>query len=337
MNQQRHREFIHYDAAHCESGAVRSLLTNYGLDVSEPMVFGISSAIIFFYFPPVKMWGHPLISYRMPPRSILKKAQKRLGIDFVTKTYDLEQDAMDELDALLARGKPVGLQTNLSFLPYLQLEFRVYFNGHMIVVYGKDGDEYLVSDSTVDRPMRIKAEHLRMARFQEGQYAPRGFMFYPESIPDPVDYRTAIRKAAKQTVNMMLQPLFPIVGIRGIRTMARRIVKLHQHPDKRYVKSFLGNMIMFQEEVGTGGGGFRYLYAAFLQEAAHLLGIPGLDEAKKQMAHTADLMRNIALVCARIVKAGNEEVDLMPLAGLVREWAESEKKAYLILKKIKWK
>ncbi|MBN2159535.1 MAG: BtrH N-terminal domain-containing protein [Spirochaetes bacterium] len=337
MSQKINPVFTHYDAAHCESGSIRSMLKNYGLDISEPMVFGIASSIVFFYFPPVKVWGHPLISYRMPPRSMLKKIQERLGITFVTKTYQDEQLAMDELDALLMEGRPVGLQTSVAYLTYIIPEFRVYFNGHMLLIYGKEGNEYLVSDTVVDRPMRIHAEDLRKARFARGQNPPNGFMFYPASIPASIDYRTAIRKAVKQTVNMMLQPLFPIVGIKGIRTMARKFEKLHRSPDKKNVRSFLGNVLMFQEEMGTGGGGFRYLYAAFLQEAAAHFGIPGLEEAKKQMAETADLMRNIANTCAKIVKDGKADFDLMPLAALVRQWAESEKKAYLILKKIKWK
>ncbi len=337
MNQNKNPDFTHYDAAHCESGAIRSILKNYGLDISEPMVFGIASAIVFFYFPLVKVWGHPLISYRMPPRSMLKNIQKRLGIRFLTKMYESEQEAMDELDALLAKGQPVGLQASVSYLTYIIPEFRVYFNGHMLLVYGKEGDEYLVSDTVVDRPMRIHAEDLRKARFARGQNAPCGFMFYPESVPASLEYRPAIEKAVKKTVNMMLQPLFPIVGIRGIRTLARKIEKLHRSPDKKHARSFLGNLLMFQEEMGTGGGGFRYLYAAFLQETALLLGIPGLELAKKQMAETAGLMRNIASICAKIVKARKDDFDLMPLAGLVREWAESEKKVYLILKKIKWK
>jgi hypothetical protein len=336
MNMEGDRTYVHYEAAHCESGAVCNMLKNSGMDISEPVVFGIASALIFFYFPPVKVWGHPMISYRMPPNMILKKIQKRLGIQFVTKTYTDEQEAMDELDALLARGQPVGLQTCMNYLTYLKLEFRVFFNGHTIVIYGKEGNYYLISDSMIDHPMKLKAENLRKARFEKGMFAPRGFIFYPETIPASIDYRHAIQKGIKQTVNMMLQPFFPIVGVKGIRTLARKIEKLHRSPNRKSVRGFLGNMLMFQEEVRTGGGGFRYLFAAFLQEASRLLGIPELEEAKKQMAETADLMRNIANECAKIVKARKNDFDLMPLASLIREWAESEKKVYLILKKIKW-
>lgn len=52
------------------------------------------------------------------------------------------------------------------------------------------------------------------------------------------------------------------------------------------------------------------------------------------MVVNAGMMMYIALICASFVKAWGDEADLMPLAGLVREWAESEKKVYGILKSI---
>ncbi len=337
MNTKNSDDFIHRDAAHCESGSIRSLLVNYGLIISEPMVFGVASALTFFYFPLVKVWGHPLISYRMPPRSMLKKIEKLLGVSFVSRDYDDEDEAMADLDRCLEEGHPVGIQASVSYLTYIIPEFRIYFNSHMLLIYGKDGDEYLVSDSVVDRPMRIRAEDLRKARFARGQNAPRGFMFYPGHIPDSVDYRTAIRKAVKSSVGMMLQPLLPIVGIRGIFTLARKIERLNGHRDRKHARSFMGNMLMFQEEMGTGGSGFRFLYAAFLQEAAVLLGIPELEAAKQKMVEAAELMRTIAGMCARILKAKQMDFDLAPIAALVREWARTEKQAFEVLKGISWK
>ena len=35
----------------------------------------------------------------------------------------------------------------------------------------------------------------------------------------------------------------------------------------------LGQVIRMLEEIGTGGAGFRFIYAAFLQESAGILGI----------------------------------------------------------------
>lgn len=60
-------DFNHQQTAHCESGAVAALLRHNGLDLSEPMIFGLSSALTYAYIPLVKVGGMPLLAYRMPP------------------------------------------------------------------------------------------------------------------------------------------------------------------------------------------------------------------------------------------------------------------------------
>ncbi len=76
-----HKPFVHKQSAHCESGVVSGLVSHYGLPMSEPMAFGVASALAFAYIPMIKMAGMPLISYRMWPGAIVKAMHKRLGVD----------------------------------------------------------------------------------------------------------------------------------------------------------------------------------------------------------------------------------------------------------------
>ena len=64
-----------------------NLLRQHGLPLSEAMVFGLSSALVFAYFPFVKVGGLPLVSYRMPPRSIIKNLQKPLRMRVRFETF----------------------------------------------------------------------------------------------------------------------------------------------------------------------------------------------------------------------------------------------------------
>jgi hypothetical protein len=57
-----------------------------------------------------------------------------------------------------------------------------------------------------------------------------------------------------------------------------------------------------QEEIGTGGGGFRFLYAAFLQEAAVLLGDDLLRQEAERLTASGDGWREFAAMAARICK-----------------------------------
>ena len=44
----------HSPAAHCENGAISSLLRFYGFDLSEPMIFGLASGLFFTHLTFVK-------------------------------------------------------------------------------------------------------------------------------------------------------------------------------------------------------------------------------------------------------------------------------------------
>jgi hypothetical protein len=56
------------------------------------------------------------------------------------------------------------------------------------------------------------------------------------------------------------------------------------------------------EDQGTGGAGFRFMYATFLQQAAGLLGKPEWSELSKEMMEIGDGWREISLFAARIGK-----------------------------------
>lgn len=62
-----------------------------------------------------------------------------------------------------------------------------------------------------------------------------------------------------------------------------------------------------QEEIGTGGGGFRYIYGAFLQEASEILENDNLMELSKEMTSIGDAWRDFALDASRIYKNRNAE------------------------------
>jgi hypothetical protein len=84
-----------------------------------------------------------------------------------------------------------------------------------------------------------------------------------------------------------------------------------------------------QEEIGTGGGGFRFMYAAFLQEASRILDKPRLADISKAMTDTGDLWRKFAVVGARICKGRAAKQDTYSeMAEILRNCADKEKQIY---------
>src|SRR5262245_2447176 len=135
-------EFQHLHAAHCESGVMASMLSHYGLPLSEPMAFGLGAGLAFAVIPFVKLSGQPLIAYRMPPRSIVRGLRKRLGLKMVFRRFRSVDAGMRALDERVDAGHPVGLQTSAYWLPFFPEDMRFHFNAHNLIVYGRRGDEY---------------------------------------------------------------------------------------------------------------------------------------------------------------------------------------------------
>jgi len=322
----------HRQYAHCESGVVTALLKCHGLDLSEPMVFGITGGLTFAYIPFFKITNMPLISYRMFPGSIIKGAEKSLDVRFKMQRYSEKEKALAELTHLVDSGEIVGLQTSVYWLPYFPPEMRFQFNAHNLIVYGREGEEFLVSDPVFDHAVRIKAEDLQNARFARGTLAPKGFIYYPVKINPYIDLQAAIRKSIKRTVRMMLYTPMPFIGIKGVHYLRRKIERLNPREDLKYVRLLLGHIVRMQEEIGTGGGGFRFMYAAFLQEAAHILNSHRLEEASQMMTEAGDMWRQFASACAKACKSKTADFDVSEIARLLQKCADQEKLVYSFLK-----
>ncbi len=320
--------FQHQHAAHCESGVMSNLLRHHGLAVSESLAFGLSAALSFAYLPFVKVSGQPLIAYRSLPRSIIKGLLAPLAARFRFETFRSPQAGQQRLDALLASGEVVGLQTSVYWLPYFPPDMRFHFNAHNLLVYGKAGDDYLISDPVFEEPVRCASADLLRARFAKGVLAPKGLLYYPKSIERKSVTPAAVRAAIRKNCRMMLAPV-PIAGVRGMRLLANKLQRLPA--DDPQSSAFIGHIVRMQEEIGTGGAGFRFIYAAFLQEAAGLAHLPALAGFADRLTTIGDGWRALALKAARMVK-GRERVDPPAIAAKLREQAAQEEAFFRELK-----
>ncbi len=329
--------FTHYQHAHCESGVTANLLRHQGIDISEPLAFGIGAGIFFAHIPFVKVSGVPGSTFRTWPGAIFKRVTQRLNIDMQTARFRTPQKAMQALDEALAAGKPTGMLSSVYYLPYLPEAFRFHFNAHNLVVYGKEGNEYLVSDPVLEDVARIAPEDLAKARFAKGTPEPRGFMYNINSVPRQIDYTKAIQQGIKQTCFFMLSPPLPWFGNKAIFLLANQIQKYPKKLTPRKSALYLGNIIRMQEEIGTGGAGFRYLYAAFLQEAGTLLKRDDLQQMSSELTKIGDEWRNFAYNAARQMKLRQSDVvSYDELGELLRICGQKEKDFFKRLEKLKF-
>lgn len=295
-------DFPHNQSAHCESGVAANLLTQKGLNISEAMAFGIGGGLFFAYLPFIRINSLPLVTYRAAAGHILKRIAQIPGMAMFQKRFRDKNQAMSELDAALAASIPVGLQTGVFWLPYFPRALRFHFNAHNLVVYGKQGDNYLISDPVFPQPVLCPAEDLARARFASGALAPKGKMYYLTRVPDAFDRKPYILQGIKSVCRTMLGSPFPLIGVKGIHFLARRLEKWPQRLGRESADLHLGHVVRMQEEIGTGGGGFRFMFAAFLQESAAEMNDQYLRDCALSLTESGDAWREFAVMAARVCK-----------------------------------
>ena len=314
--------FVHSHASHCESGVMSSLLSHNGLPISEAMAFGLASALSFAYLPFIRINGLPLVSFRMPPRAIVKGLQRSFGLGMRFETFRSPSSGSARLDELLDAGKLVGVQTSVFWLPYFPPDLRFHFNAHNLLVYGREGDEYLISDPVAETTVRCARRDLEKARFAKGVLAPKGLLYYLTATPAAPDWARLGRRALARTARIMLAPL-PLIGVRGMRLLASRVEPLSLADGGEHARLYIGNIVRMQEEIGTGGGGFRFLYASFLQELAAKTGYAALEGLASRLVEIGDRWREFALAAARMIR-GRDALSTPALAERLRALADDE-------------
>ncbi|MBM9612934.1 BtrH N-terminal domain-containing protein [Desulfobulbus rhabdoformis] len=333
MTEHIHIDFPHKQAAHCESGVAANLLSNQGIALSEATAFGIGGGLFFAYLPFIRLNHLPMVTYRGAAGSLLKHISKIPGFTLACQTFSKPEQAMEALDKKLADSIPVGLQTGVFWLPYFPKALRFHFNAHNLVVYGKQGNDYLISDPVFPGPVKCPAEDLAKARFAAGALAPKGKMYHFSQVDEGYDQRRAIIKGIDMVSKMMTGSPFPLIGVKGMRFLAGRLCAWPRRLGAEKADLHLGNVVRMQEEIGTGGGGFRFMYAAFLQESGSQLQDAQLSTCATRLIEAGDQWRVFAAMAARICKKREKSGDSYACAAEhIRHCADIEEQVFISLR-----
>lgn len=328
-------DFQHNQSSHCENGVISNLLKHNGVNISEAMIFGTGSGLFFGYMPFLKLNHIPVATFRPVPGIIFKRATKRLGIGIFKNTFKNPEKSMDALDAALDKNLPVGLQVGAYHLTYFPRALRFHFNMHNIVVFGKEGNTYHISDPVLENPVTLTRDELLKVRYAKGPFAPNGKMYYPISFPEKITLESAIRKGISQTCSQMLNIPVPLFGVKGIRYLAKRMEKWPTKLGDKTAALWLGQFIRMMEEIGTGGAGFRFIYSAFLQESSVVLNKPEMKQLSLEMTKIGDIWREFSVNAARNCKGRGEKiVTYSELSQMLMNIADREELLYKQLKKL---
>ncbi|GAA2566580.1 MULTISPECIES: BtrH N-terminal domain-containing protein [Streptomyces] len=272
--------FTRYGGANCETSAFHKILDFHGVQVSEPLLFGVAGGINFMHMPPAPGGGRSFTGGRNGPfpeftRRMADGVGLRLDVD-VTEDPEL---AWRELRGQLGLGRPVIVYGDLFHLPYFQATR--HFGGHAFVVHGHDPDRGTVSVSDrCSRPRTLTLAELAAARGSAHHpFPPRHARLAADWSAAREPAEDDIRGGVRSSCRAMLRPPVPTFGLRGLAAYGAGLDHLvRRSPADDVVAELTGAFVDF-ELAGTGGSAFRVLFRDFLEEAAARVRDPRLRRA----------------------------------------------------------
>ena len=133
----------------------------------------------------------------------------------------------------------------------------------------------------------------------------------------------------------MLNIPIPFLGVKGIRMFARKVMDWPKFArDIEHLSHEIMKINILLEDQGTGGAGFRFMYATFLQQASDMTQNQELKRMSEKMMEIGDGWREISLFSARIGKNRDLGPDrLKQLSEMIYEQAEVEERFFQELRK----
>ncbi len=319
--------FRHLPGLHCGSTALCDALRVRGLEISEPMAFGLGAGLGFHYVSAPELTPSHFLVGRSA--GLERTACEVLGAEAVERSAPGAEEALAGVRDALGRGLSPILSTELSRLPYWRA--RTPFGGHRVVLAGLDEGRGLAWLADTDRPdlEEVSLADLDAARSALAPPFPvEGRPWLEVDAPRrPRPVAEAVRGALRRQAAGMLEG-----GARsGVAALERFAAELTAWPERTRDERDLARCLRFAYQVievrGTGGSLFRRLYARFLREAeAAVAGLAELGLAAR-MDGLAEGWTRLAMALKELGEGG---VRIVPagVLGEARALAEGERKFF---------
>lgn len=198
-----------FDGQHCETTATGTLLHQIGVELSEPMLFGLGEGLGFIYWK-MKTMDFPFIGGRIKADLLTKNIAKNLNLELTVKETSSKQKAWEGVKQLLDNGQAVGLKLDCFHLEYFSRPF--HFAGHYAAIYGYDSDNaFLVDTRQQGGLVTTSLKSLASARAEKGPMSSKN-LYYILLKPDSgLDLKRATLTAIRNNANDYLNP--PITNI----------------------------------------------------------------------------------------------------------------------------
>ncbi|MEU9497152.1 BtrH N-terminal domain-containing protein [Streptomyces sp. NPDC048196] len=314
---------------HCETTALGVLLRHQGLDLSEPMLFGLGSGLSFIYWDSKNM-GFPFLGGRVKPFDLTRTLATGLGLQLQVQETTSPRRAWENVATPLDAGHPVGLQLDCYHLDYFAS--KVHFGGHVVAMYGYDEHAaYLVDTDQQGGAVSTSLTSLAQARAARGPMTAKHRSFTltaPRDLPSP---QGRIVPAITACADAFLNPPIANLGHRGIEKAGKLVPTWLQRTDAP--QRDLPQTALLMEKAGTGGALFRNLYRDFLAECTELHDSSRLRTGLGLYTEAATLWTEVAALITRAGESG-ETAFLLQAGTILGALSRLEREAMQALSRL---
>lgn len=315
-----------FDGQHCETTATGTLLRQLGIELSEPMLFGLGQGLGFIFWN-MKTMDFPFVGGRIKPDLLTENIARNLNLELIVKETSSTQKAWDNVKKLIDNGQVVGLKLDCFHLEYFSRPF--HFAGHYTAFYGYDNDHaFLIDTKQQGGLVKTSLKSLALARAEKGPMSSKNLYYTLHKTDKEYDLKTAIITAIKNNATEYIHPPITNIGYKGIYKTSSEIVKWFK--TSKDVENDFKTSAMLMEKAGTGGALFRNLYRDFLKESYDLLKLNKLKEGHEAFLEIAELWTSVS----QLFEKGGETKDfkyIQQASEILRAISDKEKKTMEIL------
>lgn len=290
-----------YVGQHCESTATGTLLNHIGVELSEPMLFGLGEGLSFIYWN-MKTMDFPFMGGRVKPDLLTANIAKNLGLKLTVKETSSTSKAWQDVKQLLDDGRAVGLKLDCYHLEYFR--HAIHFAGHYVAMLGYDDrNAFLVDTNQQGTEVTTSLESLEKARSEKGPMSSRNLYYIIEKQGELTPLAEAAVAAIRSNTKAYLNPPIKNLNFKGIEKASTEIIKWFD--TSKDIKTEFATSAMIMERAGTGGALFRNLYRDFLKEAYELTGNESIEAAYQAFVGVARSWSEVIALFEKVSETGD--------------------------------
>ncbi|GAB5551416.1 MAG: BtrH N-terminal domain-containing protein [Saprospiraceae bacterium] len=284
------KNFKPFNGQHCETTATGSLLYQLGIELSEPMLFGIGEGLGYIFWN-MKIMDFPFIGGRVKPDVLTENICRNLNLNLEIQETSSIKKAWANVKTKIDQGQTVGLKLDCYHLDYFTS--KIHFAGHYASMYGYDDQlAYLNDTNQQGRIANTTLKNLALARNEKGPMSSRNRSYTITKNGPLPDLKPVIQQAIFNNASEFLNPPITNLGYKGIYKTSAQIKKWFK-TSKDLEKDFQTSASLM-ERGGTGGSLFRNLYRDFLKESGEILESNKLIIASEAYDGIAQLWKDVS-------------------------------------------